>query len=172
MFLDCLELALKDIGVRFERLDGSQTIAQRSRAVETFKTVSTCDCLLLSLKAGGLGLNLVEANVVILCDPWWAAAPELQAIGRCYRFGQKRPVTVKRLIATRSVEQKILEIQERKLKVGSAALGFDLGGKEFIGNNNDDNDNTPNMDEEEDLSLMWNSSKITLDDLKSLFVRD
>lgn len=83
--------------------------------------------MLISTKAGGVGLNISEACVAIMLDPWWNAAVEEQAVNRIHRLGQPRTVTVKRYIAESSVEGSMLKIQERKQKVADAALA--PGGK-------------------------------------------
>ncbi len=79
----------------------------------------------LSLKAGGLGLNLTAAGYVFLLDPWWNPAVEAQAIDRTHRIGQTRPVFAYRLIARETVEEKVLELQESKRELADAILGAD-----------------------------------------------
>ena len=79
--------------------------------------------MLLSLKAGGVGLNLTAADHVFLVDPWWNPATEDQAADRAHRIGQDRPVMVYRLVATDTVEERILALQERKRALAAAALG-------------------------------------------------
>ena len=80
--------------------------------------------LLISLRAGGVGLNLTSANTVFLIDPWWNEAVENQAINRAFRLGQKRQVTVYRLIIKDSIEEKILKLQEKKEQLIQSTLDF------------------------------------------------
>ena len=80
--------------------------------------------MLISLRAGGVGLNLTSANTVIMCDPWWNEAVENQAINRAFRIGQKRKVTVYRLIIQESIEEKILKLQEKKAQLIQNTLDF------------------------------------------------
>ena len=79
--------------------------------------------MLISLKAGGVGLNLTAADHVFLCDPWWNPAVEAQAADRAHRIGQDKPVFVYRLVATDTVEERILALQEKKRALFDAALG-------------------------------------------------
>ena len=79
--------------------------------------------MLISLKAGGTGLNLTAADHVFLMDPWWNPAAEAQAADRAHRIGQTRPVTVYRLVAQNTVEERILELQQKKRALFDAALG-------------------------------------------------
>ena len=119
--LDLVEQPLRDRHLRFCRLDGSTK--NRGAVVETFQAADGPEVMLLSLKAGGTGLNLTAADHVFLLDPWWNPAVEDQAADRAHRIGQERPVLVHRLIATETVEEPILELQERKRAVADAALG-------------------------------------------------
>jgi SNF2 family DNA or RNA helicase len=86
----------------------------RKEVVDRFKTDTDCNVFLISLKAGGFGLNLVEASYVFLLDPWWNPAAENQAMDRVYRIGQKNKVSVYKFITSNTVEEKILKLQERK----------------------------------------------------------
>jgi superfamily II DNA or RNA helicase len=112
-------------GIAFEYLDG-QTQDRASR-VERFQTDPTCQVFLISLKAGGLGLNLTEAEYVFLLDPWWNPAVEAQAIDRAHRIGQTRPVFAYRLIASETVEEKVAELQQSKRELADAILSADVG---------------------------------------------
>jgi SNF2 family DNA or RNA helicase len=85
----------------------------RDSVIEKFKS-GKADIFLISLKAGGVGLNLTEADTVIHYDPWWNPAVEEQATDRAYRIGQDKPVFVYKLIAEKTVEEKILELQDKK----------------------------------------------------------
>ena len=92
---------------------------------ERFQTQDDCNLFLISLKAGGLGLNLTAAGYVFLLDPWWNPAVEAQAIDRAHRIGQTQPVFSYRLIARDTVEEKILELQKAKKKLAGAVLEGD-----------------------------------------------
>jgi len=96
---------------------------KRKAALDAFRTAEDVKILLMSLKAGGLGLNLTEARYVFLLDPWWNPAVEDQAIDRVHRFGQKQDVFVSRFTIKDTVEQRILELQEKKRKLADSALG-------------------------------------------------
>jgi superfamily II DNA or RNA helicase len=119
--LDLIEPVLEQAGIAFTRLDGSTR--DRAAVVDTFQSEGGPPVMLVSLKAGGTGLNLTAADHVFLCDPWWNPSVEDQAADRAHRIGQERPVTIYRLVATDTVEERILELQQRKRAVGEAALG-------------------------------------------------
>ncbi len=127
--LDLVEPMLAELNVRFTRLDGSTR--DRQSVVESFQNEPDVRVMLLSLKAGGTGLNLTAADHVFLLDPWWNPAAEDQAADRAHRIGQDRPVLVHRLIAADSVEEGILALQDKKRALagvatdgGDAALGI------------------------------------------------
>ena len=94
---------------------------QRGEVVRSFQE-GTAPVFLISLKAGGVGLNLTAADTVILYDPWWNPAVEQQAIDRAYRIGQDKPVFVYKLVASGTVEEKMLELQARKAGLADALL--------------------------------------------------
>ncbi|HMN95500.1 MAG TPA: DEAD/DEAH box helicase [Phycisphaerales bacterium] len=119
--LDLVEPRLERAGLRFERLDGSTR--DREARVNRFIADPECPVFLISLKAGGLGLNLTAADHVVLLDPWWNPAVEAQAIDRAHRIGQHRTVVATRLIAEETVEQRILELQARKREIADAIVG-------------------------------------------------
>ena len=119
--LDLIEPALNNAGIPYTRLDGSTR--DRGEVVEKFQSEDGPPVMLISLKAGGTGLNLTAADHVFLCDPWWNPAVEDQAADRAHRIGQDRPVTIYRLIAVDTVEERILDLQEKKRALGEAALG-------------------------------------------------
>ena len=119
-FLDLVEPHLRQAGIPFERLDGSTV--DRQGVVERFQSPDGAPVLLISLRAGGTGLNLTAADHVFLLDPWWNPAVEEQAADRAHRIGQDRPVSVYRLVARETVEERILELQERKRALAEAAL--------------------------------------------------
>jgi SNF2 family DNA or RNA helicase len=111
-------------GVVYEYLDG-QTRDRKER-VTRFQTDPQCGVFLISLKAGGLGLNLTAADYVFLLDPWWNPAVEAQAIDRAHRVGQTRNVFAYRLICRNSVEEKIAELQGQKRSLADAILQSDV----------------------------------------------
>ncbi len=119
-FLDLMEPALECAGLDFIRLDG--TTRDRSAVVERFQSPDGPKVMLISLKAGGVGLNLTAADHVIIADPWWNPATEDQAADRAHRIGQDRPVLVQRLVALDTVEERILQLQDRKRQLAAAAL--------------------------------------------------
>ena len=114
---------LDDAGVRYEYLDGATR--NREAHVDAFQNDPECGLFLISLKAGGLGLNLTAAEYVFLLDPWWNPAVEAQAVDRAHRIGQTRPVFAYRLIARDTVEEKVLELQKTKRDLADAILGED-----------------------------------------------
>jgi len=119
--LNRIEPALDEAGLNYLRLDGSTR--DRGGVVEAFQADDGPPVLLLSLKAGGTGLNLTAADHVFLMDPWWNPAVEDQASDRAYRIGQDKPVMVYRVVAEDSVEERILALQEKKRALAEAALG-------------------------------------------------
>jgi len=118
-------------GITYEELDGSTSSKDRAERVERFQSTSLKDggrpVFLISLKAGGVGLNLTAAGYVFLLDPWWNPAVEAQAIDRTHRIGQDKSVIAYRLIATGTVEERILELQERKRELASAIISENAG---------------------------------------------
>ncbi len=119
--LDLLEPQLKKSEIAFERLDGSTP--DRGAVTQRFQSPEGAPVMLISLKAGGTGLNLTAADHVFLLDPWWNPAVEDQAADRAHRIGQERPVFVYRLVSQDTVEERILQLQEKKRAVFEAALG-------------------------------------------------
>ena len=119
--LDLTEPALVAAGIPFTRLDGSTR--DRAGVVRLFQDDAGPPVMLVSLKAGGTGLNLTAADHVFLLDPWWNPAVEQQAADRAHRIGQDKPVMVYRLVAEGTVEERILELQQRKREIADAALG-------------------------------------------------
>src|SRR5205814_6859204 len=97
----------------------------RQARVERFQTDPGCKIFLISLKAGGVGLNLTAAEYVFILDPWWNPAVEAQAVDRTHRIGQQRPVFAYRLIARDTVEEKVLELQKSKRDLADAILRAD-----------------------------------------------
>lgn len=116
-------------GISYQYLDGSTSAKDRKQRVEDFQA-GKGDLFLISLKAGGLGLNLTAADYVIHMDPWWNPAIEDQASDRAHRIGQTRPVTIYRLVCKNSIEEKIVKLhQEKRDLAGSLLEGSDLSAK-------------------------------------------
>ena len=123
-YLDLLAERLAQMGVSHQRLDGSTPQAERDRRVAAFQRggADGGQVFLISLKAGGFGLNLTAADYVLIVDPWWNPAAEDQASGRAHRIGQQRPVTVYRLVTGGSVEERILELHRDKRSLAEGML--------------------------------------------------
>jgi hypothetical protein len=121
--LALLKPRLDELNLKYEYLDGSTT--DRQKRVEHFQADESCPIFLLSLKAGGTGLNLTAADYVYLLDPWWNPAVEAQAIDRTHRIGQTRPVFAYRLVAKNTIEERILELQQSKRDLADAILSED-----------------------------------------------
>jgi len=119
-FLAVVREALDEQGVPYEYLDGRTR--DRGAKVERFQSDPDCPFFLISLKAGGHGLNLTAAEYVFLLDPWWNPAVEAQAIDRAHRIGQTRKVFAYRIIARDTVEEKVLDLQEEKRELADAIL--------------------------------------------------
>ncbi|MGP9694714.1 DEAD/DEAH box helicase [Brachybacterium sp. AOP25-B2-12] len=115
--LERVAARLADRGIAYAYLDGSTT--HRERVVRAFRE-GEAPVFLISLKAGGFGLTLTEADYVFLLDPWWNPAAEAQAVDRTHRIGQERRVMVYRMVAAGTIEEKVLELQERKRALFSA----------------------------------------------------
>ena len=111
--------------VVYEYLDGR--VRDRQSRVDRFQNDPACPLFLISLKAGGHGLNLTAADYVYLLDPWWNPAVEAQAIDRAHRIGQTRRVIATRLVARNTIEEKILQLQASKRALADAILGQDQG---------------------------------------------
>lgn len=124
--LQIIKRAMDEDGVRYTYLDGSTK--DRQTVVETFQSDDGPPVFLISLKAGGSGLNLTAADTVIHFDPWWNPAVEDQATDRAHRIGQTKVVTTYRLIAKGTIEEKILELAEKKRELVGAVLSEDIGG--------------------------------------------
>jgi SNF2 family DNA or RNA helicase len=109
--------------IPFEYLDG-KTVDRKSK-VNRFQSDPDCSVFLISLKAGGLGLNLTAAEYVFILDPWWNPAAEAQAIDRTHRIGQTKPVFAYKLICKNTVEEKVLELQRRKRHLADSIISSD-----------------------------------------------
>lgn len=119
--LDVLEGWVKGEGITYERLDGSTPAEQRDRSVERFQR-GEAELFLISLRAGGVGLTLTEADYVIHMDPWWNPAVEDQATNRAHRIGQDKPVTLYRLITQGTIEERILALHHHKRSLADQVL--------------------------------------------------
>ncbi|WP_322973022.1 MULTISPECIES: DEAD/DEAH box helicase [Gordonia] len=120
-FLHILTTHLDKVGIAYSYLDGSMNAAQRADAVARF-TGGRTQVFLISLKAGGFGLNLTEADYCFVCDPWWNPAAEAQAVDRAHRLGQQRPVTVYRMVSADTIEERVVALQERKRALFDAVV--------------------------------------------------
>lgn len=127
--LDIIKKYLESQNIQFQYLDGSTPMKERQRSVEAFQS-GEGDVFLISLKAGGSGLNLTAADFVIHMDPWWNPAVEDQASDRAHRIGQNRPVTVYRLVTKDTIEEKIIELHKHKRDLATSLLSeTDMSGK-------------------------------------------
>ena len=126
-FLKLLGERLDGCGISYQYLDGSTPAAERGKRVVAFQR-GEGDLFLISLKAGGFGLNLTAADYVLIVDPWWNLAAEDQAMGRAHRIGQQRPVTVYRLVTAGSIEERIVALHQDKRSLADGILeGQDQG---------------------------------------------
>ena len=121
-FLNLAQEKLEQESISFLRLDGSTPAKKRQQLVRKFQE-GGASAFLISLKAGGFGLNLTAANYVIHLDPWWNPAVEDQATDRAHRIGQDKAVTVYRLITQNTIEEKILKLHESKRELADFLLG-------------------------------------------------
>jgi superfamily II DNA or RNA helicase len=120
-FLALLGERLRGAGISYQYLDGSTPAAERGKRVAAFQR-GEGELFLISLKAGGFGLNLTAADYVLIVDPWWNPAAEDQAMGRAHRIGQQRPVTVYRLVTAGSIEERIVELHRDKRHLADGIL--------------------------------------------------
>ena len=131
-FVDHLQIIkayLEKENIMFQYLDGSTPIKQRKTAIDAFQS-GIGEVFLISLKAGGVGLNLTAADYVIHMDPWWNPAVEDQASDRAHRIGQQRPVTIYRLVASNTIEEKIVKLHSQKRDLANNLLeGSEMSGK-------------------------------------------
>jgi superfamily II DNA or RNA helicase len=131
-FVDHLTLIRKHLderGIRYQYLDGSTPMQERKRRVDAFQA-GDGDLFLISLKAGGVGINLTAADYVIHMDPWWNPAVEDQASDRAHRMGQQRPVTIYRLVTRHTIEEGIVDLHRHKRDLADSLLeGSDLSAR-------------------------------------------
>lgn len=128
-FLNIVRKTLDEAGISYLYIDGTVPVKQRTELVNKFQR-GECPLFIISLKAGGLGLNLTNANYVIHLDPWWNPAIEQQATDRAYRIGQKQAVTVYHLVAENTIEEKIIRLHQTKRDLAENILeGTDISHK-------------------------------------------
>ncbi|KAG5474979.1 hypothetical protein CUR178_04429 [Leishmania enriettii] len=121
-FMDVICVALDRYNIAYLRIDGTMSLSNRNAVIRQFQTSDHIKIVLASKTATGVGLNLTAANHVVVVDPWWNPAIEEQAVHRCYRIGQKKPVYVTRFIIADTIEQYCYEICQRKKEFGDAVL--------------------------------------------------
>ncbi|KAI5475860.1 DNA repair protein rad5 [Pseudohyphozyma bogoriensis] len=129
--LDRVGDSLDGVNIKYGRLDGGMNRDQRTRAMEAFKTDPASEVLLVSLRAGGVGLNLTAGRRVYLMEPFWNPAVENQAIDRIHRLGQTMPVQTIRYVISTSIEENMLKIQKRKTELANMSLGQTLSKSEL-----------------------------------------
>lgn len=122
-FLDLIKYSLEKSGVRCVQLDGSMSMSAREAVITKFTEDGECKVFLMSLKAGGVALNLTVASHVFLMDPWWNPAVEQQAQDRIHRIGQYKPIRVVRFVIENTIEERILNLQEKKKLVFEGTVG-------------------------------------------------
>ncbi|KAM7188223.1 SNF2 family N-terminal domain containing protein [Rhypophila sp. PSN 637] len=120
--LDLIQIALDNAGITYTRLDGKMTRPARNAAMDAFRDDPTVQVILVSIMAGGLGLNLTTGNTVYVMEPQFNPAAEAQAVDRVHRLGQKRPVRTIRYIMANSFEEKMLDLQEKKKQLASLSM--------------------------------------------------
>jgi len=129
-FLGMLSLIrhkLKELDIDYEYFDGSTSAVDREKAIQRFQNDDNCRVFLISLKAGGVGLNLTAADYVYIVDPWWNPAVEQQAIDRTHRIGQTKNIFAYRMICKDTIEDKILQLQDRKRILARDLIADDEG---------------------------------------------
>jgi non-specific serine/threonine protein kinase len=125
--LGLIKAELTKLGIDYEYFDGGSTIQEREKAIERFQNDANCRVFLISLKAGGVGLNLTAADYVYIVDPWWNPAVEQQAIDRTHRIGQTKNIFAYRMICNDTVEDKILKLQDRKRSLAKELISDEEG---------------------------------------------
>ncbi|MEX2335651.1 MAG: DEAD/DEAH box helicase [Fulvivirga sp.] len=125
--LKLIEERFKALDIPYEYLDGKTSLKKREQSVAHFQEDPECRVFLISLKAGGTGLNLTAADYVYIVDPWWNPAVENQAIDRCYRMGQQKKVFAYRMICKDTVEEKIVSLQDKKRSLSEDIVGGEGG---------------------------------------------
>jgi non-specific serine/threonine protein kinase len=116
---------LDQLGVKYEYFDGSTAAPDREKAIQSFQNDESVRVFLISLKAGGVGLNLTAADYVYIVDPWWNPAVEQQAIDRTHRIGQDKNIFAYRMICVDTIEDKIIQLQEKKRALAKDLIADD-----------------------------------------------
>jgi SNF2 family DNA or RNA helicase len=125
--LALIRAKLEELGVKYEYFDGSTSAPDREKAIQSFQNNDEVRVFLISLKAGGVGLNLTAADYVYIVDPWWNPAVEQQAIDRTHRIGQTKNIFAYRMICKDTIEDKILQLQEKKRVLARELIADDSG---------------------------------------------
>lgn len=125
--LALIKAKLEELGVKYEYFDGSTSAPDREKAIQSFQNDEEVRVFLISLKAGGVGLNLTAADYVYIVDPWWNPAVEQQAIDRTHRIGQTKNIFAYRMICKDTIEDKILQLQEKKRVLAKELIADDSG---------------------------------------------
>lgn len=128
--LDLIEIALSDHGHKTVRLDGRMSREARNRSLTAFDNDDSVTVILVSIGAGGLGLNLIKANKAFVMEPQFNPAAEAQAVDRVHRLGQTREVTIKRFIMKDSFEEKMLDLQRKKKALADLTMAREKSSKE------------------------------------------
>lgn len=123
--LELIGFRLAQVGLRCVRLDGGMALEARNRTIDEFSHNPDVVVFLMSLKAGGVALNLTAASHVMLMDPWWNPAVEQQAQDRIHRLGQYKPIRTTRFVVAGTIEERILKLQEKKQAVFEGTVGRD-----------------------------------------------
>jgi superfamily II DNA or RNA helicase len=125
--LALIKAKLEELGVKYEYFDGSTSAPDREKAIQSFQNDDEVRVFLISLKAGGVGLNLTAADYVYIVDPWWNPAVEQQAIDRTHRIGQTKNIFAYRMICKDTIEDKIIQLQEKKRVLAKELIADDTG---------------------------------------------
>jgi non-specific serine/threonine protein kinase len=123
--LALIRAKLTELGIKYEYFDGSTSAPDREKAIQSFQKNDEVRVFLISLKAGGVGLNLTAADYVYIVDPWWNPAVEQQAIDRTHRIGQTKNIFAYRMICKDTIEDKILQLQEKKRALAKDIISDD-----------------------------------------------
>ena len=124
-YVALIRAKLEELGVKYEYFDGSTSAPDREKAIQSFQNNDEVRVFLISLKAGGVGLNLTAADYVYIVDPWWNPAVEQQAIDRTHRIGQTKNIFAYRMICKDTIEDKILQLQEKKRALAKDIISDD-----------------------------------------------
>lgn len=130
--VELLMTRLEQLGIGFETMTGSTSASTRKKIVERFQTDPECKVLLMTLKVGGVGLNLTAADTVYIFEPWWNKAAEEQAVNRLHRIGQKSTVTAFSLITVGTIEEKIVQLQEQKRELFNELISTDTASTKHL----------------------------------------